>query len=236
VIDRLPDLAAGAEALPDYGPAQPAVIIYTSGTTGKPKGVLHTQGSLFQKGVTSAGLSSGAPGAVRVISLPMMHVSGQWLLSMNLYMGAPTALLPKFEPGAALDTIERFAATDLGGLPTMIQALIEEQAVRPRDVSSLRWVISGGDVVSPTLQERFAAVFGVELLEIYGMTEMCAICINPSGGARPGSAGPALGVSRCAPSTTKAGPCPSARSGRSPFAARPCSRAIGRNRRPPRRS
>ena len=189
VIERLPDLAAGAEDLPDYGPAQPAVIIYTSGTTGKPKGVLHTQGSLFQKGVKSAPLNRAPPDSVRLGSLPMMHVSGLWFLSTGIYLGAPTALLPKFEAGAALDAIEAYGATAMGGLPTMIQALVEEQAVRPRDVSSLRWAVSGGDVVSPTLQERFAELFGTELLELYGMSEMCAICINPSGGVRKGSAG-----------------------------------------------
>src|SRR5262249_12280476 len=121
-----------------------------------------------------------------------MHVSGLWFVATSICQGSPSVLLPKFDAAAALDAIERFGVTAMGALPTMIMALVEEQAVRPRRVSSLCWVISGGDVVTPALQDRFAALFGTELLELYGMSEMCAICINRSGAVRQGSVGPPL--------------------------------------------
>jgi long-chain acyl-CoA synthetase len=50
-------------------------------------------------------------------------------------------------------------------------------------------VISGGDAVSPALQARFQALFGTELVELYAMTEMTAICVNPTGAIRSGSCG-----------------------------------------------
>jgi long-chain acyl-CoA synthetase len=53
----------------------------------------------------------------------------------------------------------------------------------------LRSVISGGDAVSQALQARFQVLFGTELLELYAMTELTAICINPAGRVRSGSCG-----------------------------------------------
>jgi long-chain acyl-CoA synthetase len=189
VFSSLPDLTSAGADLPAVGPDRPALIIYTSGTTARPKGVLHTAGSLHQKGVKGAGISRHLRDQVRLCVFPMMHISGLLLLAMTLHEGSPMVLLPKFEPAAALDAIERFGCTTAGGLPTMILSMVEEQACRPRRVATLRSVIAGGDVVSPTLQDRFRELFGTELLEIYAMTEMSPMCANPAGAARRGSAG-----------------------------------------------
>jgi len=192
VFSSLPDLATMTTALPAVGPDDLALIIYTSGTTATPKGVVHTAGSLFHKGVKGAGISRHLGDQIRLCVLPMMHVSGLWFLAMALYEGSPMVLLPKFEPAAALDAIERFGCTTAGGLPTMILSLVEEQARTPRQVATLRSVLAGGDVVSPTLQDRFAELFGTELLEIYAMTEVCGMSANIPGASRRGSMGAAL--------------------------------------------
>ncbi|MGA8593296.1 MAG: fatty acid--CoA ligase family protein [Bryobacteraceae bacterium] len=106
-----------------------------------------------------------------------------------LYLGIPAVLLPAFEPGAALDAIERFRCTYTMGLPALLQFVIEEQMRRPRDTSSLRTVLAGGDCVPLKLQERFAVLFGVPLREVIGMTETFPITMNPSLAIRPGSVG-----------------------------------------------
>jgi long-chain acyl-CoA synthetase len=192
IFSRLPDQAAASAdsgELPAVGADHPALIVYTSGTTARPKGVVHTQGSHFQKGLKGARISQHVPNQVRLCFVPMMHMSGLYSLAITVYVGYPMILLSSFDAGTALDAIERFGCTTTNGLPTMILSMVEEQARRPRRVSSLCMVTAAGDVVSPTLQDRFKDHFGTELLEAYAMTEMCAICANPAGASRPGSAG-----------------------------------------------
>jgi long-chain acyl-CoA synthetase len=192
IISRLPDPASARTDSPDLpaiGPDSLAMIIYTSGTTARPKGVALTHGALFHKGLSGSQINGHVSDPVFLCLLPMMHVSGVWILAMAFHQGAPTVLLPRFEPAAALDAVEQFGCTITGGLPTMILSMMEEQASRPRQVTTLRSVIAGGDAVSPVLQSRFKALFGTELLEIYAMTELCPMCANPAGAPRNGSVG-----------------------------------------------
>ena len=76
------------------------------------------------------------------------------------------------------------------GLPFMYDALLEHQRKRPRNLSSLRRCICGGDVVPSSCGSDFEATFGAPLRNFWASTEAC-------GAFRPGSQpGP---VSRIAP-------------------------------------
>src|SRR5262249_28662304 len=144
---------------------------------------------LCQKGLKGLRISRHVPDQIGLVFLPMMHVSGIWSLAMAICNGHHTVLLPRFDAAAALDAIERFGCTNLGALPTMALAMLEEQTSKPRRIVSLRAAFSGGDAVPPALQKRFQQIFGIDLLEIYAMTEMCAIAANIPGATREGSVG-----------------------------------------------
>jgi long-chain acyl-CoA synthetase len=189
IFSAMPEAPTGTGELPDIGPDTLAMIVYTSGTTARPKGVAHTHGSLSETGLNGSRLTPDMSDHVRLLFLPMMHVSGIWFVSCSLREGTPMVLLPRFEPGAALDAIARFGVTTTGGLPTMLLMMVEEQAARPRQVSTLRSAIGGGDVVSTALQHRFREVFGLGLHEIYAMTELCPMTANRPDAYREGSVG-----------------------------------------------
>jgi long-chain acyl-CoA synthetase len=74
----------------------------------------------------------------------------------------------------------------------MLRFVVEEQSRNPREVSSVRLCLAGGDTVPVTLQERFRSLFGVPVREIFGMTETAAVTSIREGAPRNGSVGPAL--------------------------------------------
>jgi long-chain acyl-CoA synthetase len=193
ILTQLPALGTGSSSpLPQVESDQPAVILYTSGSTARPKGATHSHRTLMAAARMLAENLLRSDDVVLIMT-QMMHAVGlNAVLLPATYRGIPAVLLPAFEPGPFLDTVERFRCTYTAGLPTLMQMVADEQARKPRDTSSLRTVVAGGDSVPHSLQERFASLLGVPLQEVIGMSETIGIALNPKGAIRPGSCGLAL--------------------------------------------
>ena len=168
-------LFAGEDAsatLPSVGPLDAAQIQYTSGTTGFPKGVV-----LHHRGITNNARFSNAamglePGDTLVNVMPLFHTAGCGLLTLGaVQFGARMILVRTFDPDAVLDIIASERVSYLLGVPTMLVALLEAQAARPRDVSSVRMAASGGAMVPPELVRRVREDFGCDFHIVYGQTE-----------------------------------------------------------------
>jgi long-chain acyl-CoA synthetase len=192
VINHLPVLERPNEpstAIAEFSCDLPALIIYTSGTTAHPKGVVHTHRSLFHGARNAASISRNVEIVSRLCALPVMHIAGMTNLITSVYQGTPTVLLPKFDPAAVLDAVERYSCSAMTCLPALTLFVLEEQARKPRNISSLRLVTAGGDAVPLPLQNRFKALFGIPMVEGYGMTECNPIACNPVNDPRMGSMG-----------------------------------------------
>lgn len=153
-------------------PPQPAVdevagIFYTSGTTGRPKGARLTHEALVDPA------SRGALWPVRlrrdefVISLPIAHIMGFAALVGAAGTGIPVYFLPRFSPRAVLDAIEDRRATGFIGVPAMFRMMLEAGA-EERDLSSVRFWISGADVMPPGLADRFKKLGAMMTLPFVG--------------------------------------------------------------------
>ena len=178
--------------LPGVAAHQPALILYTSGTTARPKGVTHTHASLLN---TARFMCDAAPDSMRTVLVmtQMMHASGiNCDLLPAVMMGGTAVLVPAFDAALILDLIERYRCTYTMGLPSLVQFLLEEQTLRPRNISSLRTFIAGGDSVPVATQERFQSLFCIPLREGFGMTESLPSILNPPDAIRPGSLGKAV--------------------------------------------
>jgi long-chain acyl-CoA synthetase len=185
------ELPAGVSG-PDPEPPpvdSPVLILYTSGTTARPKGVTHTLRTQMASAETMLGLGFD-DSTVAAIAVPMMHTSGLNLLLLpTLITGGSVALLPTFDPAGLLDLLESRRCTFTFALPAGMQFVAAEQERCPRDLSSVRNWLSGGDTVPVGLQQRWKRLCECPLVEGYGMSESIIIAFNPSSTNRPGSFG-----------------------------------------------
>lgn len=169
-----------------------AVILYTSGTTGAPKGAQLTHRNMTMNAeimATTEDLFRLTPEDVVVGCLPLFHSFGQTCaLNAVILTGASVVLVPRFEPVAVLETIEREKATLFAGVPTMYVALLSSAA--GQDVSSLRMCVSGGASLPVEVLHAVSESFGAPVLEGYGLSETSPVAsFNRAGNAVPGSIG-----------------------------------------------
>jgi cyclohexanecarboxylate-CoA ligase len=142
----------------------PFLILFTSGTTGLPKGALHSQNTLY------AGILDGS--LVKASPHTDMHYVGlvQKLLTPLLLGG--TAIVPgRWDPDLYLEMFERHGATMFYGGPSFVSELLDAQRARPRDTSSLRYIVSGSAPVPPSLVQQVRDTLGVRMYSLWGMTE-----------------------------------------------------------------
>ena len=165
-----PVAAAGA-------PSDPLLIVYTSGTTGRPKGAVLRQDALLWNGVMSQHMHGLTSDDHVLTVLPFFHVGGLNIQTTPaLHHGATVTIHARFTPDATLKTIGEDRPTLTVLVPATIQAVSDHPAWATSDLSSLKAVSTGSQVVPPHLIERIVAR-GVPVLQVYGSTETCPIAI-----------------------------------------------------------
>jgi long-chain acyl-CoA synthetase len=190
VLSELPRLEATDVTLPEVDPDQPSAILYTSGTTACPKGVTHTHRTLIENSRLIGVFADRLDSSDRFLVITqMMHAAGLLCTLLAIQSGGSAVLIPGFVPAAVLDAIEQFGCTYSAAFPALIHAIAEEQVRKPRDVTSLRTLMVGGDSMPVNLQERVQRLFGVAPQECYGMTEAVPLTANPKGAIQQGSLG-----------------------------------------------
>jgi long-chain acyl-CoA synthetase len=149
-----------------------AALQYTGGTTGTAKGAMLTHANLVSNAVAFAAWIKGTEEDTFLAALPLFHIYGM-TTSMNvpISLAAKMVLLPKFEPAAALETIQRHRVTVFCGVPTMYSVLLANPDLGKFDLTSIRVCISGASPLPPQVQKRFMEVTGGFLAEGYGLTE-----------------------------------------------------------------
>ena len=202
-----PECAALADAVrlaaPDLGPAVPAepgdlMLVYTSGTTGQPKGAMHTQAGMAAN-IDMAIAVQGLTAADRVLGvLPLFHVGGLCIQILPaLALGAPVRLHARFDAAAWLHDLATWRPSTSLLVPAVMQAILAQPEWPKANLSSLRFVNAGSQVVPPALIQAFHAR-GLPVAQVYGSTETgpVSVALPPEHALdHAGSAGrPAPGV------------------------------------------
>ena len=195
-FDALEEVAPTAE--PPHTGHDDLLLVYTSGTTGAPKGALHTQAALVAN-IDAAIDAQGFDASTRTLAvLPLFHVGGLCIQVLpTLAAGGIVRLQPRFDAEAWFDDVAAWRPTTCLLVPATMRALIEHPRWQQADLSSLRFVNSGSQIVPRPLIEAFHAR-GVPVAQVYGATETGPVTLVLRPGealAHVGSVGkPALNV------------------------------------------
>ncbi|WP_106639939.1 long-chain-fatty-acid--CoA ligase [Allosphingosinicella vermicomposti] len=177
-----------------------ALLQYTGGTTGVPKGAMLTHQNLSANARQVEALDPQPGAEDRIMAaLPLFHIFAQTcVLNRTIHKGGEIVMVPRFDAGQVLATIERARTTSFPGVPTMYQALLDHPRIGRADLSSLRICISGGAPMPAELKERFEAATGAKLVEGYGLTEVSGVVSsNPYEGLnKPGTIGQPIAGTR----------------------------------------
>ncbi len=170
-------------------PEDLAILLLTSGSTGIPKAVMQSHHALLSRSAATAIMNNFSGNDVSLNWLALDHVGGLVMFHIrDVYLGcqqihAPTELFLQ-NPLLWLDWIEQYRAT-ITWAPNFAYGLINDRAQeiskRSWDLSSMRFILNGGEAIVAKHARQF-----LHLLAPYGL---CATAMHPSWGMSETSSG-----------------------------------------------
>lgn len=147
--------------------------LYTSGTTGRPKAVPLTS---LNEVLTAHDViinMSLTPKDKTMNMSPWFHRGGTYCAGPNtvFYVGAEAVTLPRFEPGLVMDLVESEGVTYVIGAPTNLERLADEQEAKPRDLTTLKGIVTMGAPFERHAALRYRKVLTPNISNGYGTTE-----------------------------------------------------------------
>ena len=157
--------------LPRTGDESEAMLLFTSGSSGKPKGVALTHRNILANVSQFATVLDAKKSDVILASLPFFHSFGCTVaLWYPLVEGVRVASYPNpLDAGKIAAVVDRYAVTLMLATPTFLRAYLRK--AEPRQLRSLRLLITGAEKLPDELAKAFEARFGKEVLQGYGLTE-----------------------------------------------------------------
>jgi long-subunit acyl-CoA synthetase (AMP-forming) len=205
--------SAPVDGDPDRDPDELVTIMYTSGSTGAPKGVMHSFRSMDHSRAICE-IAGIHPGDRFISYLPLAHVAERALLEATTFMvGFSVWFVEKLD--TFIDDVKRARPTVFGSVPRLwmqfqagvfaripearlnrllkvpvVGAFVKRKVLRGLGLSDTR-VAFYGSAPSPVELIAWYRSLGLELVEIYGMTEGWAYShMGRVGTLKPGWVGP----------------------------------------------
>jgi len=155
-------------------------LLYTSGTTGRPKGVMIPHRMVAWNAYNTVVGWQLRDDDVSPLYTPLYHAGGLGVfLTPLVAIGGTIVLHRAFDAGEVCRAIERERCTVVFGVPTTWKLLMEDDAFATADLSSVRWVISGGAPLPEYVAEAYQRR-GLVFKQGYGLTEVGVNCFTMS--------------------------------------------------------
>jgi long-chain acyl-CoA synthetase len=173
-----------------------ASLIYTSGTTGTPKGVVLTQRNYIWNARAMSASNLLYPEDRFLCVLPLFHVNAQVVSILTPIMAGCEVVLVggRFNPFGILPAIEKYRITIMSAVPTVYGLLCRMHSAEARDISSMRFFVSGAAPMPEEIYLATQKVLRKPLIMGYGLSEAtCASAVASHQDATAwNSVGPAL--------------------------------------------
>ena len=168
---------------------EPLIITFTSGTTGLPKLVRNSHRAYVTSAQDLASYAELSPEDRIYSVLPLYHVNPQvYCVVTALVADASVIIAPRFSASRFWDEVRKYQATVFSYVGAVLPILLA-QAERPDDKDVPAKKCFGGGAPKP-VYEKVSHRFGIEVLELYGMSETGAWnMINRPGRGKAGTVG-----------------------------------------------
>ncbi len=175
-VSEPPAVDVPAAPAPEIHPADPLYVIYTSGTTGKPKGVVIEHRNLLALFFPEKPLFDFGPGDTWTMFHSYCFDFSVWEMFGALLFGGRLVLMTELQlrdPAFLLQLLEREQVSVLSLTPSAFYNLAAEAQRRWPALPALRYVVFGGEALSPQKLEKWAACYpAARLINMYGITEI----------------------------------------------------------------
>ncbi len=172
-------------------PQDLSCLFCTSGTTGTPKIVAYDHAAYWLNGLDTIDMLE-LTGQDRTLEYRSFGWNSAQILSLMpmLQTGLTLHMARRFSQSRFFDWIRNHQISFAVGVPTVINILLtNEQGIRAQDVPSLTRMTCSTAPLSAEQWQRFEAMYGLNLLQLYGMSEAGWICGNTMRDRRVGTVG-----------------------------------------------
>lgn len=169
-----------------------AVVTFTSGTSAAPKGVIHQHGNYLRIAEQTIDMWKLGP-QDRVLEYRSFSWASSHMLTLMpcLLAGAGILFARRFSAGRFFNWIARHAPTAVIGVPTVVNMLLDRAEPAPAGCfAGVRFMSCSTAPLMVERHRRFEETYGVELVQLYGMSEGGVVAGNHAGARRIGSVGP----------------------------------------------
>jgi acyl-coenzyme A synthetase/AMP-(fatty) acid ligase len=176
----------------ENGPDDISCIFCTSGTTSRPKCVVYDHMAYWLNGLNTIDFL-GLNSEDRTLEYRSFGWNSAQVLSLMPWIetGLSMYIAPRFSRSRFFEWITKHELTFAAGVPTVVNMLLNEPTgVTAKDIPSLRLMTCSTAPLSPEQWKQFETMYGVTLLQLYGMSEAGWICGNRHYKRQMGTVGP----------------------------------------------